>query len=295
MKIRTRQIRINKEMEGRTAESILAREFGMAGARISRLKRSNSGVCLNGIRAYTTARVHAGDLLSAEIGDDPPRPTAEPVAMPLDIVYEDEDLLILNKPAGLAVQPTRDPNEISLEHGLAAYLQNGDVAHPASRLDKGTTGLMTVAKSGYVHELLRRKMHTPEFRREYRGICIGTPAPHAGRIELPIGFYEGSSYQRAIRPDGAPSLTEYETLEILAGMALLRLIPHTGRTHQLRLHMAAIGCPLAGDFLYGTENRELIQRPALHSYELWLVQPVTGEPLHFIAPIPEDMRKILTS
>lgn len=78
-------------------------------------------------------------------------------------------------------------------------------------------------------------------------------------------------------------------------MALLRLIPHTGRTHQLRLHMAAIGCPLAGDFLYGTENRELIQRPALHSYELWLVQPVTGEPLHFIAPIPEDMRKILTS
>ena len=136
MKIRTRQIRINKEMEGRTAESILAREFGMAGARISRLKRSNSGVCLNGIRAYTTARVHAGDLLSAEIGDDPPRPTAEPVAMPLDIVYEDEDLLILNKPAGLAVQPTRDPNEISLEHGLAAYLQNGDVAHPVSMAAK---------------------------------------------------------------------------------------------------------------------------------------------------------------
>ena len=291
--MRTRELTVSAAMAGRTVESILRQEFEMAASRIRRLKRSERGILLNGVRVSITACVAGGDVLRVETGDDPPRPTAAPAPFPLDIVYEDEDIIVLNKPAGIAVQPTREAAEVTLEHALAAYLPQGEVAHPASRLDRGTTGLMTVAKSGYVHQLLRRRMHTEAFRREYRGVAVGTPDPPAGRIALSIGFYEGSSYQRAVRVDGAPSLTEYETLAVHDGFSLLRLVPRTGRTHQLRLHMAEIGHPLAGDFLYGTEDRERIARPALHSCELWLVHPLTGEPLHFVCPIPEDMRKLM--
>jgi len=291
--MRRLSVTIDASMAGRTAESILKTEFEMAKARISHLKRTERGLTLNGERIYTTVRVKEGDLLSVQIGDDPPRPTAVPVPMPLDIVYEDEDLIILNKPAGIPVQPTRNETELSLEHGFAAYLKDGAVAHPASRLDKCTTGLMTVAKSGYMHELLRRRMHTDGFRREYRGIAVGHVTPQHGHIELPIGFYEGSSYQRAIREDGAPSHTEYEVLAYHGNLTLLRLVPHTGRTHQLRLHMATIGYPLAGDFLYGTEDPALICRAALHSAELWLTHPLTKKELHFFCPLPPDMQRLM--
>ena len=152
---------------------------------------------------------------------------------------------------------------------------------------------MTVAKNGYMHELLRRRMHTEKFRREYRGITVGQVEPPHGHITLPIGFYEGSSYQRAITPDGAPSHTEYEALAYTERFTLLRLVPHTGRTHQLRLHMASIGYPLAGDFLYGTEDKTLIERAALHSAELWLEHPITGEALHFFCPLPADMQRLM--
>jgi len=291
--LQRREILITDAMAGRTAESILKNEFEMAKARISHLKRTERGLLCNGERIYTTVRVQAGDLLSVQIGDDPPQPTAAPVPIPLDIVYEDAYLLVINKPAPLPVQPTRREDEVSLEHGLAAYLKNGDVAHPASRLDKCTTGLMTVAKNGYTHELLRRRMHSDGFRKEYRGIAVGHVTPAHGHIRLPIGFYEGSSYQRAIRDDGAPSHTEYETLAVNGDLALLRLVPHTGRTHQLRLHMASIGYPLAGDFLYGTEDASLIDRAALHSAELWLTHPITGEALHFSCPLPADMQRLM--
>ncbi|MDO4492729.1 MAG: RluA family pseudouridine synthase [Clostridia bacterium] len=288
-----RTMTIPPEFAGRTAESILKTEFGMSKTRISALKRRAMGVTLNGERIYTTVKVASGDVLRAEAGDLAPVPTAPPVPLPLDIVFEDEWLMVLNKPADLACQPTRDPEEVSVEHGLAAYLGKDTCAHPASRLDKMTSGLMTVAKSGYVHELLKKEMHTELFRKEYRGIATGKVVPAHGFVNEPIGFFEGSSYQRAVRPDGAPSLTEFEVLLQGGGLTLLRLVPHTGRTHQLRLHMAYLGYPLAGDFLYGTEEKELIGRAALHSYELWLRHPVTGEDLHFTASLPEDMRRLV--
>ena len=163
-----------------------------------------------------------------------------------------------------------------------------------NRLDKGTTGLMAVAKSGYVHNLLRRSLHTDDFRREYRGICLGCPEPKSGLIDLPIGRDERSTVKRMIRPDGAPSRSRYEVLEEGNGLALLRLLPETGRTHQLRLHLSAIGHPLAGDWLYGTEDPDLIPRPALHSCALRLRHPVTGELLTLTAPLPEDMERLLS-
>ena len=171
-------------------ESVLTNEFALSKSLIRRLKRRETGILLNGARAYTTARVRAGDVLSAEIGDAAAN-AVRPIGMPLAIVYEDEDLLVIDKPAGLPVHPTQNPDEMTLEHALAAYLQPDEGVHPVSRLDRGTTGLMAVAKNGYMHELLRRRLHTDAYFREYRGVCVGELVPRAGQIVLSPDFIIG--------------------------------------------------------------------------------------------------------
>jgi len=279
--------------EGRTVQSILRRELACSESHISHLKRREEGILLHGVRCYVTARVKAGDLLTVEIGDLPDGHIV-PMAYPLDVIYEDDDLLILNKPAGISVhQSTRDPEEITLENAVCHHLGGLISPHPVSRLDRGTSGLIAFAKSGYVHERLRRQMHTSAYARVYLGIACGHVLPESGVIELPIGMAEGSTFQRAICQGGQHARTEYETIAANEQYTLLRLVPRTGRTHQLRLHMSAVGYPLAGDWLYGVEDRALIARPALHSYELSLMHPITGELIHLTAELPEDMRRLI--
>ena len=279
--------------EGRTVQNILRRELACSESHISRLKRREEGILLGGMRCYVTARVKAGDLLAVEIGDLPDGHIV-PIAYPLDVIYEDDDLLILNKPAGISVhQSTRDPEEITLENAVCHHLGGLISPHPVSRLDRGTSGLIAFAKSSYVHERLRRQMHTNAYARVYLGIACGKVSPASGVVELPIGMAEGSTFQRAICQGGQHARTEYETIAANEQYTLLRLVPRTGRTHQLRLHMSAVGYPLAGDWLYGVEDRALIARPALHSYELSLTHPLTGELIHLTAELPEDMRRLI--
>ena len=279
--------------ENRTVLSILRRELACSDSHISRLKRREEGILLNQTRCYVTARVTAGDVLTVEIGDLPDGHIV-PMACPLVVRYEDDDLLILDKPAGIAVhQSTRDPSEITLENAICHYLGGRISPHPVSRLDRGTSGLIAFAKSGYIHERLRRMMHTSDYARVYLGIACGFVTPASGEITLPIGMAEGSTYQRAIREDGQQAQTEYESLATNERFTLLRLTPHTGRTHQLRLHMSALGYPLAGDWLYGAEDRALIARPALHSYQLTMTHPITNEIIELTAELPEDMKKLI--
>lgn len=285
---------VEPEYDGLTVKSVLTRQLCLSDSLISRLKRRDTGIMLNGVKVYTTARVKAGDVLTAEIGDDPATPKAVPMQAALKVLWEDEDIVIIDKSAGIAVhQSTRDPQELTLENAFSAYLKEGEFFHPVSRLDRGTTGIMTVAKNGYMHQRLKQLFHTDSFRREYLGIAVGHVLPESGKIDLPIGLEEGSVYKHAIRADGAASLTEYSTILHTEEYTLLRLIPHTGRTHQLRLHMSALGFPLAGDWLYGNGEDATIQRPALHSAELWLVHPLTGEKIHLRAPLPEDMQSLI--
>ena len=178
--------------------------------------------------------------------------------------------------------------------GALAYQRGADfIFHVVNRLDKGTTGLMAVAKSGYIHDRLRRTLHTDGFSREYRAVCVGCPEPPAGTIDAPIGRDETSAGRRMGRADGQRAVSHYEVLSSRNGLSLVKLLPETGRTHQLRVHMAHIGCPLAGDWLYGTEDPDLISRPALHAYALALTHPVTGTHLYFTAPTPADMEKLI--
>lgn len=240
--------------------------------------------------------VHTGDVLTVETGDHrPPKLLPTPGDWPLPVVWEDGHLLVVNKPAGMTAHASNFVPDTPTVAGALAYVRGADfIFHPVNRLDKGTTGLMVVAKSGYVHDLLRRTLHSERFYREYRGVCIGTPNPPSGTIDAPIGRDETSTIRRCIRSDGAAAVSHYEVLSVQkTGLSLVKLQPETGRTHQLRLHMASIGHPLAGDWLYGTEDTALIARPALHSYALRLLHPVTGELLELTAPLPEDMRRLV--
>ncbi len=258
------------------------------------LKWRENAILLNGESAHVNAIVHAGDEVRVTLSERHEAADAAPCALTPDVVYEDEDLLVLNKPALVAMHPRRAaPGAPDVATALAAYLNDGSAAHFVSRLDKGTSGLFIAAKTGYVHDRLRVALHSDALRREYRAVAVGCVTPERGVIDLPIGRAEGSIVRRTVRADGAPSVTEYEVLAGGGGFSFLRLTPRTGRTHQLRVHMAALGHPLAGDWLYGTEDKALIARPALHSCELWFTQPVTGEALHFTAPLPQDMARLV--
>ena len=293
MHLRTLSYTATQTDEGRTVLSILRRELLCSESHIARLKRRDEGILLNGARCYVTVKVKNGDILSVEIGDLPDGHIV-PMAFPLVVRYEDEDLLILDKPAGISVhQSTRDPEELTLENAVCHYLGGNISPHPISRLDRGTSGLIAFAKSGYIHERLRRQMHTSDYARVYLGIACGRVSPECGVITLPIGMAEGSTYQHAICEGGQSAKTEYTSLAGNERFTLLRLVPHTGRTHQLRLHMAAVGYPLAGDWLYGAEDRALIARPALHSFKLTMTHPITGEIIRLTAGLPEDMRRLI--
>ncbi len=292
--MQTRTLSIPPQLDGRTIRSVLKGTLHFSSHAISRLTRSETGILLNGVRAFTTAQVHAGDCLTVETGDlRPVRTVIVPGPWPLPIVWEDDDLLVVNKPAGMTAHASNFLPDTPTVAGALAYTRGPDfLFHPVSRLDKGTTGLMVVAKSGYIHNLLRKALHTQDYYREYRAVCTGCPQPPSGTVRLPIGRDERSAVARMVRPDGVPAVTHYEVLRTRSGCSLVRLIPETGRTHQLRVHMAALGCPLVGDWLYGREDPALIQRPALHSYLLCFTHPVSGQALRFTAPLPEDMRRL---
>lgn len=283
------------EEEGRMVKGILRGSLQLSYTLLKSLKWRENAILLNGQSVHVNAIVHAGDVVSVALSERTPREDlyCENTAAP-NIVYEDEDLLVLNKPAGVAMHPKADDAAApSLAAMLTGYLGEGSVPHFVSRLDKGTSGLLIAAKSGYVHDRLRRALHSSELRREYRAVAVGQVTPPRGVINAPIGRADGSIIRRCVREDGLVSRTAYEVLRTTERFTLLRLRPETGRTHQLRVHMAYLGHPLAGDWLYGTEDKTLIARPALHSYELWFTQPITGQELHFIAPIPQDMQRLL--
>jgi RluA family pseudouridine synthase len=283
------------EEDGSTVRHILRAGLHFSSHAISRLTRAENGILVNGCHARTTCILRTGDVLTVETGDHrPPKAAVTPGDWPLPIVWEDGHLLVVNKPAGMTAHASNFLPGTPTVAGALAWTRGTDfIFHSVNRLDKGTTGLMVVAKSGYVHDLLRRSLHTPRFRREYRAVCVGCPSPEQGTVDAPIGRDETSAIRRCVRPDGAPAVSHYQVLARGDGLSLLRLVPETGRTHQLRVHMASIGCPLAGDWLYGTEDPDLIPRPALHSCALTLVHPVTGEVLRLTAPLPEDMARLV--
>lgn len=295
--IRRLTISIPPERDGETVDLLLRRDLGLSGTVIRRIKWLDDGILLNGVRVFTSRRVEKGQVLSVRLSDPTIKSGIAPVPGPLEIVYEDGDMLVVNKAPGVLVHPGPGREENTIGNFLMDYYKKmGDAAdfHPVHRLDKGTSGLLVVAKHPHAQEGLKRQLHTLDFRRIYLAVCLGAPPEPSGVVEQPIGMVEGSALVRAVRADGRPARTDYRVLSQAGGRALLRLELTTGRTHQIRVHMAHLGCPLAGDFLYGVEDHALLSRPALHSWRLEVTQPVTGARLRLSSPLPADMARLLS-
>ncbi len=245
------QFIVPDEQNGCTLGSFL-RSQGFSTGMIRRLKQTD-GIRLDGVSVTVRHTLQAGQILIVQlpVGDS----DITPVSMDLDIVYEDDWLLVVNKPSGMPVHPSQGHREDTLANGVAYYFQNTPFSfHPITRLDRYTAGLTLIAKNPVAAADLCRQAKEGTIQKTYFALTDGIPNPKKGTIDLPIGRVEGSVIARCVRPDGKPSRTHYETVSAKNGRAWVQVQPVTGRTHQIRVHMAAVGCPLLYDFLYGKER-----------------------------------------
>ena len=289
--MRKLQWTVPPEMAGQTLGAVLSREIKLSRHRISSLKFSG-GLLLDGVQAHTGAKLRSGQRITVILEDDAPPPTAW--CLPLTVPYRDEDLLIVDKPAPLPAIHSAHQDAQTLENAVYAWLgcPEGFVYRPVSRLDKGTSGLMPVALNAHMHDRMQRLLHTADYAREYLAVTEGAPMEDQGVCAAPIGRLDG--VRRCAAPDGKPAATRYTVLSRAAnGRALLRLRLETGRTHQIRVHMAHLGCPVAGDYLYGTPLSQLPGRFALHSAYLSFIHPITGRHIALESPLPEALLSLL--
>lgn len=262
---------------------------------ISHLKRTENGILLNGTWSRVRDILHTGDELTIHLIETQPSENIIPTPLPLNIVYEDEDLMVINKNADTPIHPSQGNYSNTLANAVAYYYvqKNEPFTYRCiNRLDRDTTGLLILAKHMYSASLLSSMVQNREIHREYLAIATGL-VPEAGVIEAPIGRVSGSTIERCVDEiNGDYACTHYKRLTYQDGYSLVSLKLATGRTHQIRVHMKHIGHPLPGDFLYNPDY-SVIKRQALHSYRLQFVHPITQEKMEFTAPLPEDMNSII--
>lgn len=287
------EYRVEPENAGRKLRDILRQVMGVSYGAMKSAKWDGR-ITVNGVPTPVDAIMREGDVVAIRWKDAPVY-AVKPYPLPLTIPYEDEHLYVIDKPAPLASQSSANHPDDALENVLFSHLgcPADYVYRPVNRLDKGTSGLMLVAKTPHAQHRLQRLLHTEEFRRTYLAVVEGhLPSPR-GTVDAPIGKEDAASIRRLVMADGKPSVTHYEVLRESASRSLVRLVLETGRTHQIRVHMAHLGCPVCGDFLYGAELPQLPGRFALHSHEVQLLHPLTGEKLHIVSPLPDSLTSLL--
>ena len=291
------EYQITAAEEGRKIGDFL-REKGYSRHLIRQLKETEDGLLRNAQPTFTTVALKAGDRIRVRLLEKAEGSEAiMPAPLPFEIVYEDEDLLVVNKPADMPIHPSFQNHGNTLADALTwHYQQHGEdfVYRCINRLDRDTTGLLIVATHLLSASILSDMVGKREIHREYLAIVKGIP-PENGTISAPIGRKKGSAILREVNFEtGEPAVTHFARLEIRNGLSLVSLKLETGRTHQIRVHMGYIGCPLIGDYLYYPECSR-ISRQALHSHRLSFLHPITGKALSFTAPLPEDMEKAFWS
>lgn len=265
----------------------LLRRLGFSLTLRRKLKRSDGAIGVNGQPAAWRTTVRPGDSLSIAW---PEESAITPLPLPLTIVYEDDSLLVVDKPAGLLVHPTAAKDEPSLANAVVNHLGVSRF-HPVHRLDRNTSGLLIVAKNPYIQHLLFSE-RGKNLSRIYLALVSGCPEPPGGTITAPIARRPGSIIERTVSPDGQPAVTHYRTISSFGAYSLLRLRLETGRTHQIRVHLAHLGHPILGDDLYGGPT-DRIARQALHAAELAFIHPVSGRLVHLTSPLPPDIASLV--
>lgn len=284
-----REIRyvIEESQRERTVKSIALKELRLSGSLLSSLKFRHA-ILLDGMPVHTDVRLLPGQMLTFLLQD--PAPSLTPTSADIRLIHEDADYWVLDKPAPLPTLCSAHQTGATVENALYSLMgcPADYLFRPVNRLDKGTSGLMAVARNAHAQQLLQKQLHTDTFIREYEAVCEGTPEKKEDVIDLPIGKV-GSGCLRTVCPDGKRAVTHYRVLHSENGFSHLRLRLDTGRTHQIRVHLSAIGCPIVGDYLYGREHPLLPGRFALHACSLSFLHPLTGETLRFASPMPKEL------
>lgn len=277
-------------------EPIVLQKFllqqGLSLMQLKRMKYRGGSVYVNHRQRHTAYTIRPGDVIRVFMAPEKPADAVVSTPGPIDIVYEDRDLLVVNKPAGVASIPAANKADDSMANFVKAYLERTGAEstsiHVVTRLDRDTSGIMLFAKHSFAHTLLDRQLHTRSMDKQYLALSSGpVPLSPHGWLIMRLGLSSEFYMRRAVVPDGKKSVTEYRVLDQRGQYALTRVYLHTGRTHQIRVHFAAIGRPLVGDSLYNGEMR--LARQALHCSDLYLEHPFSGEKLHLHAPMPVDM------
>lgn len=274
------------------------KQKGFSSQNLVQLKKAPAAVLANGVPCFMNHMLQPGDTLTLQIREVRSSEKIPPVDLPLNIVYEDEDLMVINKPAGMPIHPSMNNYYNSMANALAYYFEQQNcpfVFRCINRLDRDTSGLTIVAKhyvsAGMLSTMIANKAASG-IMREYLAIVKGSVKPSEGTITAPLGRKEGSIIERTVDFEkGESAVTHYRVLGEKNGHSLVSLILETGRTHQIRIHMKYLGYPLIGDYLYNPDM-EQIQRQALHAWKLSFVHPITGEEMQFTAPLPEDMMAV---
>lgn len=284
--------------DGIRLDTFLRKRIGISRRLLTRLKKTEKGLTVNGERSLSTRKVQAGDrvqlYMEQESSDD-----IMPQPIPLNIIYEDEHLLVLNKQAGIIVHPTHGHYIGTLANGVVHYWQQQGKKHrfrPVHRLDEWTSGVLIVAKNHFAHQHIHEQMLKHEVVKRYVAIVHGHPPNERGTIDAPIMRNPENPHVRITSPEGDPAVTHYEVVASFEEATFVSVHLETGRTHQIRVHLKHIGCPIIGDPLYGSSGKDdagFIERQALHAEHIRLRHPLDNRIVSFDAPIPDDMRQLM--
>jgi 23S rRNA pseudouridine1911/1915/1917 synthase len=286
-----RRLHVSDDAAGSRLDSFLAQ---LVGSRAAAERAIEAGALVDGIARPKSWKLEAGQ----EVEFEPPAEPA-PIAheeMELRLAYEDEHLLVVDKPAGLVVHPAPGHATGTLVHGLVGVSGGGEedrrgIVH---RLDRDTSGLMVVARTEEAFERLQQQVRDRKLEREYVALVRGRPRSRAGRIDAPIGRDRNDAMRHSVDTDTPrEAVTHFEVVELLPAHALLRVKLETGRTHQIRVHLAAIDLPVAGDPLYGVRDDLGLERQFLHASRLAFAHPITGEPVETVSALPADLEAAL--
>lgn len=306
---------VGDEYAGARLDWFIAQTFPSYSRTHIRKSINESNVRVNGKRTKAAQRLQAGDQVRVQL-PELPKEGPLPAAIPLDVLYEDDAIAVINKPPGMVVHPGRGHWEGTLASALRYHFDQlseyGGPTRPGivHRLDRDTSGVILIAKTDTAHQRSAMQFEEREVTKEYRALTLGAPNHDRDVIDLPIGIHPYQREKMAIRrdhPSAKPAQSFYEVERRFDGFALVRIAPKTGRTHQIRLHLASVGCPVLCDRLYGGRARLtvgdvrrdprdetlLIDRQALHACKLMIRHPMTQEPMTFEAPLPADMQQTL--
>ena len=290
------EYKIGAELDGKTVKYCLFSHLGLSRAQVTALKKKENGILVNGERRFVTALLREGDRLCLALEDEEPQEALVPWDFPIEILFEDDAILCVSKPAHMPTHPSLNHYDDTLANAVAGYYQKKGrpfVFRAANRLDRDTTGVVLAAKNKSVSYMLASQIAGRSVEKRYIALLSGELENNEGTIDRNILRAQDSLMLR--RTDdllGDPARTSYRVLERKNGATLVEALPLTGRTHQLRVHFAYIGHPIIGDTMYGQAS-PYIDRQALHAFSLTFTHPTNGERMTVTAPLPADMQKVL--